>query len=152
MKQLATQIPSDDLVLWSDKEEELQKTVNTAIIVTKRWGICINVNKTKTQVIQPTGCASYQEIRLEMDHIPIERVPRFKYLGSIIDENTTLDWEITNRIKSSQYCLKNLTYIWRNKGISRKSKKIVFEASVISRLLYGCATWNLTPQLFKKTQ
>ena len=49
--------------------------------------------------------------------------------------------EITNRIKSAWGAIHSLDSYWASHAIPKKVKAILFEALVVPRLVYACATW-----------
>ena len=141
---------ADDVVLWSDDKSDLQTATSTLSEIMDRWGIKINTNKSKTQVIQPIESNSYYTSDITIRKEKLEQVRNFIYLGSVIDEDTTLDKDIKNRIKGAYSNLKQFLHLWKNRSISKKTKRTIFEACVVSRLLFGCISWALTVQLLKK--
>ena len=79
-----------------------------------------------------------------IDDKPPANVEHFKYLGSIIYWDGSLDREIDTRInKASQVlgCLRNRVLSEHNIRLSTKLK--VYNAVVLPSLLYGCETWTL---------
>ena len=75
---------------------------------------------------------------------PIEETDDFKYLGSIVDKDAGLTKEITARITKAARAFQRLQpCLWRRPEIRLKTKLRVFQASVLSVLLYGAETWAL---------
>ena len=67
----------------------------------------------------------------------------FTYLGSTITDDCSLDMEIETRIKKASVSYDRLKKrLWDTSNISLKTKISVFQAVVISTLLYGCETWT----------
>ena len=74
----------------------------------------------------------------------LKEVQDFTYLGSIISASCTLDRELNNRINKASAAfgqLKEKVYLNRNLKIGTKIR--VYQAIVISVLLYGAETWTL---------
>ncbi|CAH1266854.1 Hypp3594 [Branchiostoma lanceolatum] len=67
----------------------------------------------------------------------------FTYLGSTTSSNLSLDKEIDKRIGKSATTLARLTTrVWENPKLSVKTKMAVYNACVLSTLLYGSETWQ----------
>ena len=86
----------------------------------------------------------YPESIAELDNLAIENVITFRYLGDEIkhDEPSTGDAEMNPRIILSQAkfyeIIKNLT----NHRIYLKTRVLVFNSLVHSRLTYSCQAWS----------
>ena len=55
---------ADDIVLMSDEKHLLQSSLQTHSDVMASWGLTINTDKTKTQVIQPQNTSEYITLSL----------------------------------------------------------------------------------------
>ena len=65
-------------------------------------------------------------------------VHQFTYLGSTITDNLSLDTELDKRIGKAATTLARLTSrVWTNPKLTEKTKIAVYNACVISTLLYG---------------
>ena len=72
----------------------------------------------------------------------LEDVDSFTYLGSTMTTNTTLDKEISTRLGKSASTFGALTSrVWRNRHLSNRTKTRIYEACVLSILLYGGECW-----------
>ena len=70
-------------------------------------------------------------------------VHQFTYLGSTISDNLSLDTEIDKRIGKAATTLARLTsQVWENPKLTVKTKMAVYNACVISTLLYGSESWT----------
>ena len=68
----------------------------------------------------------------------------FTYLGSTITSNLCLDAEINTRIGKAASCMARLSKrVWENKKLTTRTKAQVYQACVLSTLLYGSETWTL---------
>ena len=70
---------ADDAVLVADKRKKMQKMLGRLSETCKEYGMEINVKKTKAMVMNGSGRIK-QHVKL--NNVPLERVTRFKYLGS----------------------------------------------------------------------
>ena len=70
-------------------------------------------------------------------------VENFKYLGSNISSKLTTDPEINARIGQATGVLSKLSKrVFTNKNLTLKTKIKVYQACVLSTLLYGSETWT----------
>ncbi|CAH1268131.1 TLR1 [Branchiostoma lanceolatum] len=73
----------------------------------------------------------------------LKAVNHFTYLGSTASNNLSLDKEIDKRIGKAATTLARLTTrVWENPKLSVKTKMAVYNACVLSTLLYGSETWS----------
>ncbi|KAJ8019050.1 hypothetical protein HOLleu_42612 [Holothuria leucospilota] len=69
-------------------------------------------------------------------------VDNFRYLGSLISSNVNLDAEINARIGRAATVMSKLRKrVWENKHLTLNTKMKVYQACVLSTLLYGSETW-----------
>jgi len=77
-----------------------------------------------------------------INETPLKEVENFIYLGSTITRNATLDLELGTRIGKAASTFGRLTKrVWRNKYLSVRTKVRIYEACVLSILLYGAESW-----------
>ncbi len=70
---------------------------------------------------------------------------------SILEHSSKVLVMISNIVKSWAACLK-LRHLWKDQGLSRKIKLLLFSFTVESILFYNSATWTLTETLKKKKE
>ncbi|XP_072177830.1 uncharacterized protein [Diadema setosum] len=69
-------------------------------------------------------------------------VDSFTYLGSAISSSLSLDNEINNRIgKPTAVMAKLNRRVWNNSQLTKNTKLCVYQACVLSTLLYGSESW-----------
>ena len=74
----------------------------------------------------------------------LKTVDSFKYIGSVISANDSLDKEIATRISKASQALGRMRARVLNQHNIRLSTKLkVCKAVVLPSLLYGCETWTL---------
>ena len=100
-------------------------------------GLAISKSKTKTLSFGET------EPVINLDGEIVEAVEHFRYLGSEVMSSGRLDEELRTRIRRASATFGQLFKILRTK-ISSKAKLRIYNAVVISTLLYGSETWATT--------
>ena len=74
----------------------------------------------------------------------LDVVEDFTYLGSNISSNLSLDTELSMRIGKASAAMAPLTKrVWENTMLTIKTKTQVYQACVLSTLLYGSESWTL---------
>ena len=67
---------------------------------------------------------------VKIDDVTLNEVKDFKYLGSIISNDSTIDKEISNRIQQASVAFGKLSNrVWENREISLKIKLAVSKQS-----------------------
>ena len=135
---------ADDTVALSDDLENLILALDTFAEEASKLGLKINWDKTELMHI---GDGEDPE-PLVYDNIEVKFVPKFKYLGSILTKNGDLKPEVNRRRALTASAMQSLSrLLWRHRHISRRTKIRVYNASVLSILLYGSETWPINKTL-----
>lgn len=130
---------ADDIVLLAENEDDAQSYINALSQHASKLGLRINSAKTKVMAVAAPPPL------LHLDGVPLEVVPKFKYLGATISNDVVAgSADILDRIgKATQSfaCLHNA--VWSRTYLSIKTKMRIFNAAVIPVLLYGAESWCL---------
>ena len=111
-------------------------------------GLQFNVKKTKIMEVGKDWSGEGISINGE----DIEIVKDFCYLGSFISDNSNCDKEILLRLVKVNSIFGRLGKIWANKGLSNVNKFRLYEALVLSTLIYGLETWPMTGAKMKRIE
>ena len=84
-----------------------------------------------------------------LDGTPIDNVEEVKYLGCHLNSRSDYKRELQQRIRHCTWTMKTLAEVWKGHRCSTQWKLRVYEAVVLSRLLYGLETVTLTNSLGK---
>ena len=80
---------------------------------------------------------------ITIDNQVLEVADYFTYLGSIISSNLSLDSEIDKRIAKAATVMTRLSQrVWSNIQLISNTKLQVYQACVLSMLLYGSESWT----------
>ena len=102
----------------------------------KDFGLTISLKKTNvlSQDVETPPTITIDDHQLEVVH-------QFTYLGSTIFDNLSLDAEINMRIGKAATTLGHLTTrVWENPKLTTPTKMAVYNAYIVSTLLYGSET------------
>ncbi|XP_042855592.1 uncharacterized protein LOC122242359 [Penaeus japonicus] len=110
----------------------------------RRLGLCINWSKTELMHVGEGP----DPPPLTFNNISVKFSPKFTYLGSTITQTGDLGFQEIDRRRGlvSNKCIIMETPVV-HRAISRKTKLRVYNASVLSVLLYGSETWPLNKTL-----
>jgi len=85
-----------------------------------------------------------QSDSIKNDNISFERVEEFRYLGTTLTNQNSIQEEVKSRLKSgnaSYYSLQNLLC---SSLLSKNLKINIYRTIFLPVVLYGCETWCLT--------
>jgi exonuclease III len=134
---------ADDCALAADSKEALQRLCDCFSAAARRFGLIISIKKTEV-LYQPARGNAYTPPAIFIDGTQLKAVELFKYLGSIVSVDASLDADITARIAKATTAFGRLTKrLWSNRDIRLGTKVDVYRAAVVTSLLYGCETWTL---------
>ena len=129
---------ADDAAVTTHTQQELQLLMDRFARACKDFGLTISLKKTNV-LGQDTPAPPV----IIIDNYELDVVHQFTYLGSTITDNLSLDIEIDKRIGKAATTLARLTSrVWTNPKLTAKTKMAVYNACVLSTLLYGSETWN----------
>ena len=135
---------ADDLILVFDDLESLQKGIILLNKTFSAWRLKINISKTKTMILNYEG--DYPVSITSLNGEPISNVKSYKYLGSEVkfDEPTTGTTELTLRSDMAECKFYSHAGNLMNKNINIKTRMLMLDSLVRSRILYSCETWITT--------
>ena len=138
---------TDEIALLGNTKEEVQDLFTRLDRTSKRFGMIISAEKTKSMQFDRT--TDQVEMKVEVNGADVEQVKHFKYLGSLFTNDGRLQKEIETRTTIATSALARTKNIWKDHNITIRSKYRLLRALVISCFLYGCETWTLTQGLEK---
>lgn len=133
---------ADDCAVVAHSEDDLQRVADHFSTATKRFGLIISLKKTEV-LHQPAPGEPYVAPNIYIDGHRLNVVNKFTYLGSSISDEGNMDSEIDSRIAKASAAFGALSHrVWKAKGIRVATKVRVYQAMVMTTLLYGCETWT----------
>ena len=134
---------ADDCALVADSPEVLQTVLTYVSKFYRKMGLNINIGKTEFMQFSPPHVPR-SSTAVTIDSTPLKQVESFKYLGSHISSNCHLDDELSYRVGQATRAYGRLSSkVFHNKNITLSTKIMVYNAVVLSSLLYGSETWTL---------
>jgi len=81
---------------------------------------------------------------MKMDNSPIERAEEFKYLGTTLTNQNSIQEEIKNRLKLGNVCYYSVRNHLFSILLSKTLKIKIYRTIIFPVVLYGCENWSLT--------
>ena len=135
---------ADDVDILSRNLTELKEAFKTFEVESKKVGLIVNEDKTKYMINTRNKVRFRHLDHLEIGNYQFERVSQFKYLGTVIDENSDGSVEIKARIAAGNRCFYSLLGVFKSAVVSRHTKKAIYRTIVRPVVLYGAESWCLT--------
>jgi len=81
---------------------------------------------------------------MKIDNSSIERVEKFKYLGTTLTNQNSIQEEIKIRLKLGNACYYSVLNLLSYRLLSKNLKIKIYRTIILPVVLYGCETWSLT--------
>ena len=131
---------ADDIALLANTPNQAETLLHSLERAATGIGLHVNAHKTEFMCFNQKGDIS------TLDGTSLKLVDKFIYLGSSI---SSTEKDIDTRLTKAWTAIDRLSIIWKS-NLTDKMKRSLFQAAVVSGLLYGCTTWTLTKRLEKK--
>jgi hypothetical protein len=79
-----------------------------------------------------------------IDISSFERVEQFKYLGTNLTDQNTIQEEIKSRLQSGNACCHSVQNLLASSLLTKNLNIMVYRTIILPAVLYGCETWSLT--------
>ena len=122
---------ADDTVMIGNDTHTVQILLNTLVECGYAYGLEMNWKKVQSLNRRTLG------ILYDPHGFPIKSTPQTIYLGSSIRADAKHSSEIVRRIGEAHQTFDKLTRIWKHTNISKWRKQYIYEACVLSKLLYS---------------
>jgi hypothetical protein len=81
---------------------------------------------------------------VNIDYSSIEKVEEFKYLGTMLTDQNSIQEEIKSRLKLGNACYHLVQNLLSSRLLSKNLKIKIYRTIILPMVLYGCETWSLT--------
>jgi hypothetical protein len=127
---------ADDTTLMAESEEELKSLLMKVKEESEKFGLKLNIRKTKFVASGPITS-------WEIDGETVETVSEFIYLGSKITADGDWSHEIKRRLLLGGKVMTNPDSILKSRDITLPTKVHLVKAMVFSVVMYGCKSWTV---------
>ena len=130
---------ADDLIIVSLSKEGLQNSLNRLQAYCQKWGLEVNILKTKIMVF----ANKHEKVEINYSGKKLEQVRSMAYLGFEISDNCNITSIIGDRIAKANKVGNMVLHALRtNKNVSSQLALSIFNKQISPILLYGCAVWS----------
>ena len=134
---------ADDCALNATSVQAMQVTTDRLSGSCDNFGLTISTKKTEV-MYQPCPGKPHQKSNITVNGKVLNDVDKFTYLGSTLSHQANIDEEIKCRISKASSAFGRLRQnVWERRGISLCTKLKVYQAVVITTLLYASVTWTI---------
>ena len=143
---------ADDMAEKAESETKLLGAVDRMSKACDNFQLTISTKKTEV-VHQPAPGNPHSEPTITVNGQKLQVVDKFTYLGSTLSRavHIDVDDEVTARTAKASVAFGRLrTNVWERNGIRHDTKLKVYNAVVLSTLLYACETWTVYQRHAKK--
>ena len=144
---------ADDLMITFDDLASLQKGITILNELFKQYRLKINITKTKTMIFnQQLDYEEYPTTVASLNGESLENVVIYRYLGCDIkyNESSTGDTELNLRTDAATNKFYSNSKNLLNKKIYLKTRVLMINSLVRSRLTYASQTWSCTQSQLTK--
>ena len=129
----------DDTVLLATSREKLRYKIQLLMQFCNKYGMVINEKKTNLMVIN----GNYQDKeQITIRNITIKHCDKYTYLGVPFTSDGVLSSAVKAHAQERMaHFHKFIAFIEKNSDIPYVIKKRVFDACLLSAILYGCESW-----------
>ena len=113
------------------------------VVAAKKTGLEVNADKTKYMVMSWDRNAGRGH-SVKIDNCSFERVDEFKYFGTTLTNQNSIQEEIKSRLKSGNACYYLVQNLLSSSLLSKNTKIKIYRIIILPVVLYGCETRSLT--------
>lgn len=132
---------ADDQAVLAESEVDLQRMMENIHNAGIKYGMKINVSKTK--VMRMSKKVTEERMKVTLEGKCLEQVENFKYLGGMIYADGSCKKEIRSRIAMGKTAYTKVQDILTARRIPLKLRKRFAKCYIWSVVLYGSETWTM---------
>jgi len=80
---------------------------------------------------------------MKIENSSFERVEEFRYLGTTLTNQNSIQEEIKSRLKLGNACYRSVQNLLSSSLLSKNLKIKIYRTIILPVVLYGCETWSL---------
>nr|KYP34423.1 Retrovirus-related Pol polyprotein LINE-1 [Cajanus cajan] len=132
---------ADDIVLTGDSREEINEKIERWRQALEEHGLRISRSKTEYMECKFSMRNTRATQEVKIGEQAITKVPRFKYLGSIVQQDAELEGDVHHRIQAGWMKWRRASGVLCDKKVPLKLKGKFYRTAVRPAILYGTECW-----------
>ena len=131
---------ADDKLITTRTMHSIMDTFQKLKEISAQVGL--NINEHRTKYLRCTK-KQHKTDGIDIIQTHLEQVKSFKYLGSIVNGNNSIEEEIKGRISLGNRAFHANKDLFKSKLLTKKSKLRMYQTLVRPVVTYACETWVL---------
>ena len=136
---------ADDTLLFGISVQVVEEYLRHLQVEASLYGLLLNL--TKTELLKHPKLED-EQLRFSNGD-PVQIADSVKYLGSQVSWNHPTNTALHHRYALAKTSFNKLQHLWRS-SLPRKTKVHIFQANIVSALIYGVAPLTMEPKHFHK--
>jgi ribosomal protein S2 len=112
-----------------------KKNTEALAVASKETGLEVNADKTKYMVMSQDQVQ--EEVTVQADNSTFERLEEFKYLGTTLTNQNSIQEEIKSRLKSGNACYHSVQNLLSSGLLSKNLKILIHRTIILPVVWYG---------------
>jgi hypothetical protein len=134
---------ADDVNILGGSLHTVKENAEALVVATKEIGLEVNADKTTFMVMSRDRNAGRGD-SVKIDNSSIERVEEFRYLGTKLTDQNSIQEEIKFRFILGNACYHLVQNLLFSRLLSKNLKVKIYRTIILPVVLYGCEIWSLT--------
>jgi hypothetical protein len=130
-------VDANDVNILGGSVHAIKKNTEALVVASKEIGLEVNAEKTKYMVMSRDQTAG-QNHKIKIDSKLFERVEQFKYLGTTLMNQNSIQGEIKSRLKSGDVCYHSVQDVLPSSLLSKNTKIKIYRTIILPVFLFGC--------------
>ena len=126
------------LIYWGETYI-VKKNAVVLVVARKEVGLEVNTDENKYMVISRDQNAG-RSYNMKIDNSSTERVEEFKYLGTTLTNQNSIQEEIKSRLKVGNACYYSVQNLLSSRLLSKNLEINIYRTIILPVVLYGCET------------
>jgi hypothetical protein len=133
----------DDVNKLGGSVHTVKKNAESLVAAAKEIGLEVNAYKTKYMVMSRYQNAG-RNFSMKIDNSSFERVEEFKYLGTTLTNQNSIQEEVKSRLKLGNAFYHSVQNLLSSSLLSKNLKIKIYRNIILPVVLYGYETWSLS--------
>ena len=134
-------------MLTTRTKQSIIDTLQKLKEISAQYGLIVNGQKTKYLTCTRKN---YNLEELQINSMYLEQVKSYKYLRSTVNNDSSIEEEIRNRVTLGNKAYHGNQFLFKSKLISKKLKMKLYWSIIRPTVTYGCETWVLKETIRNK--